>query len=335
MKSIIGGLLVFSIWATASGILYQRWFAGADLAPAVAALPENLPSEQSSFVPSKARTSKLKSRSVPGMLSIYEEGEVLFSAKETIQGEPGSESINIGTEASRLLGDLADYLIQQDRAALVITRRQPGEGRTPDGTDLALARGDSVRKILVAAGVSPERVSLVAQTDELAFEQKNGLIDFVVVEEDRLIEFITEESGLPSQDSQAKLETGDTTISLSVNKPSQLSFSLTRQIQFDYGTAVPKEDPAVDNYLKQLAEYLNQEPSRSVEIIGHTCNISSTSFNQQLALERASSVMDLLIQSGVSASRMRANSAGETQPIADNGTEDGQQANRRVEIIIR
>lgn len=67
------------------------------------------------------------------------------------------------------------------------------------------------------------------------------------------------------------------------------------QISFNYGTALPKVDPAVDNYLKQLAEFLNQEPFRSVESIGHTCNISSFSFNQQLALERTSSVMGLLI----------------------------------------
>ena len=51
------------------------------------------------------------------MLSIYEQGEVIFSASETIQGEPGSDQLEIGPEASKLLNDLAAYLTQQNRAA--------------------------------------------------------------------------------------------------------------------------------------------------------------------------------------------------------------------------
>ena len=49
---------------------------------------------------------------------------------------------------------------------------------------------------------------------------------------------------------------------------------------------------------------------------------------------RASTVMNYLISRGVPAARLRSQGFGETMPVSDNGSTDGRQRNRRVEIKI-
>jgi len=53
-----------------------------------------------------------------------------------------------------------------------------------------------------------------------------------------------------------------------------------------------------------------------------------------LSERRASSVQTYLANSGVQSVRLNAIGMGETQPIADNATQAGRAANRRVEILL-
>ena len=55
-------------------------------------------------------------------------------------------------------------------------------------------------------------------------------------------------------------------------------------------------------------------------------------YNLRLGQRRADSVVNFLQQGGIAAGRMQAKSYGESQPIADNNTEEGRAQNRRVEI---
>jgi outer membrane protein OmpA-like peptidoglycan-associated protein len=63
---------------------------------------------------------------------------------------------------------------------------------------------------------------------------------------------------------------------------------------------------------------------------GHTDSVGSDAYNQALSERRARAVVDFLAAQGVDASRIRAVGRGESQPIADNGTEEGRAQNRRV-----
>lgn len=57
--------------------------------------------------------------------------------------------------------------------------------------------------------------------------------------------------------------------------------------------------------------------------------------NQTLSQNRAQSVVNALVQRGVSAARLSAQGMGASNPIADNATEAGRAQNRRVEIYLR
>ena len=75
-------------------------------------------------------------------------------------------------------------------------------------------------------------------------------------------------------------------------------------------------------------------PGLRLTIEGHTDSVGTTDFNQRLSEERADSVRDYLVQQGLRLDSMSAVGLGEAVPVADNGTPDGRQRNRRVEIII-
>jgi outer membrane protein OmpA-like peptidoglycan-associated protein len=68
----------------------------------------------------------------------------------------------------------------------------------------------------------------------------------------------------------------------------------------------------------------------SVKIAGHTDNIGDAEFNQELSERRANAVRDFMIARGVFDKSLVAVGFGETQPIADNETPEGQAQNRRI-----
>jgi outer membrane protein OmpA-like peptidoglycan-associated protein len=88
------------------------------------------------------------------------------------------------------------------------------------------------------------------------------------------------------------------------------------------------------NDLLIVAQSLNNYPNSTVNVIGHTDNVGSAAFNQDLSERRAMSVASVLRSGGVSPARIRAIGAGLNQPIASNSTAQGRQLNRRVEIVI-
>ncbi|GAB6043839.1 OmpA family protein [Endothiovibrio diazotrophicus] len=69
-----------------------------------------------------------------------------------------------------------------------------------------------------------------------------------------------------------------------------------------------------------------------VKIVGHTDSRGSDAYNQRLSQKRAQAVADYLAANGVAAEKLSASGMGESQPVADNATEEGRAANRRVEI---
>jgi len=84
--------------------------------------------------------------------------------------------------------------------------------------------------------------------------------------------------------------------------------------------------------LDVAAETLRECPNVRTEVEGHTDSVGSEVYNQALSQRRAESVASYLINHGVSSSRLEAKGLGESNPIADNSTEDGRALNRRVEL---
>ncbi|MCX6834085.1 MAG: OmpA family protein [candidate division Zixibacteria bacterium] len=86
--------------------------------------------------------------------------------------------------------------------------------------------------------------------------------------------------------------------------------------------------------LQKLAIILNKYEDTKILIEGHTDSTGSDEHNRDLSISRAQSVATTLSSDQVNATRFTIMGYGEAQPIADNGTAEGRQANRRVEIAI-
>jgi hypothetical protein len=86
--------------------------------------------------------------------------------------------------------------------------------------------------------------------------------------------------------------------------------------------------------LDRAAKIINEVPNMKLTIIGHTDSQASDSYNVELSRDRAEAVKEYLVSQGVDASKLMTKGMGESEPIADNSTEQGRFRNRRIEFIV-
>ncbi|WP_432714450.1 OmpA family protein [Pedobacter sp.] len=103
-------------------------------------------------------------------------------------------------------------------------------------------------------------------------------------------------------------------------------------ILFDFDSSNLKA-AAKDN-IQTLANSLNEYPGTDIKIIGHTDNTGTEAYNLSLSQRRAAAVKAYAVAKGVPSSRLVTIGKGFSEPVADNTTEAGKAANRRVEIVI-
>nr|WP_226898355.1 OmpA family protein [Mangrovicoccus algicola] len=80
----------------------------------------------------------------------------------------------------------------------------------------------------------------------------------------------------------------------------------------------------------RIAAVLRDCPDVAMEIGGHTDSQGREEMNELLSQARAEAVLDALAARRVLTGQLTARGYGETRPIADNGTEAGREANRRI-----
>jgi len=106
----------------------------------------------------------------------------------------------------------------------------------------------------------------------------------------------------------------------------------TTGILFDFQSAVIKPESCA--VVKDIATVLKDNSTIKIKIIGHTSSDGDDKANMELSKKRAAAVKDLLINEfSIDSSRIETEGKGETQPVADNRTQEGKMQNRRVEFI--
>lgn len=86
--------------------------------------------------------------------------------------------------------------------------------------------------------------------------------------------------------------------------------------------------------LQKLISFLNDNPTLKIEIEGHTDNVGSESYNMTLSENRAKSVYNYLVNSGISGDRLSYKGYGMSSPLTTNQTSEGRAQNRRTEFTI-
>jgi len=106
---------------------------------------------------------------------------------------------------------------------------------------------------------------------------------------------------------------------------------VTTGIKFDVNKATIKpESMGTINYVVKM---MTDHPELKFSVEGHTDSDGETAPNQKLSEARAKSVMDKMVELGISADRLTSKGHGESKPMAGNDTSEGKAQNRRVEFV--
>jgi len=106
---------------------------------------------------------------------------------------------------------------------------------------------------------------------------------------------------------------------------------LQQDYLFDFDKAVIKAQ--YYDILNGVVKIMNENPTLSVRLEGHTDSIGAAAYNQRLSEKRSNAVMNYLInKGGVDAGRLSTIGYGEERPVASNATKEGRAKNRRVEL---
>ncbi|MEL7026933.1 MAG: OmpA family protein, partial [Pseudomonadota bacterium] len=84
--------------------------------------------------------------------------------------------------------------------------------------------------------------------------------------------------------------------------------------------------------VSMIAEVVRECKTARIEIAGHTDSQGRESMNLNLSQARADAVLNAIMAERVLTSNLNAKGYGEAEPIADNDTEEGREANRRIEF---
>lgn len=99
---------------------------------------------------------------------------------------------------------------------------------------------------------------------------------------------------------------------------------------YDRNDLLPIEYQRLDANVKVLAEFLEMK----VDVRGFTDDIASDKYNNQLATQRVATVVNYLLNKGISSERIVKTPHGKLLPLSTNETLEGRSINRRVELVL-
>jgi outer membrane protein OmpA-like peptidoglycan-associated protein/tetratricopeptide (TPR) repeat protein len=92
--------------------------------------------------------------------------------------------------------------------------------------------------------------------------------------------------------------------------------------------------PESQGELDKIVQLMKDNPALKIQISGYTDNVGKPADNLSLSNNRAKAVVNYLVSKGITSKKLLAKGFGETQPIADNNTEEGRARNRRTEMKV-
>lgn len=118
-----------------------------------------------------------------------------------------------------------------------------------------------------------------------------------------------------------------------VEKNGKVYVSLSEQLLFRTGSSAV--DPRGRSAIQELGKVLESNPEISILVEGHTDDQGSDQVNWDLSVQRATSIVKILIENGkIDPARITAAGRGKHQPLDPAKTAEARSKNRRTEIIL-
>jgi outer membrane protein OmpA-like peptidoglycan-associated protein len=237
---------------------------------------------------------------------------------ERMMREKDAQAASALAEADRVKRE------NEERTAAAATEAERVKREADARTVAAVSEADRLRLQGEArdAAAKAEADRLKLQNDEERAASMAAL-DSAAKDKARLIAERSELRILLLKQFNAVLQTRDTARGLIVNMSDVL-----------FDTAKSTLRPAAREKLAKVAGIVSGHPGLRLEVEGFTDSVGGDAYNQQLSENRGDSVRDYLVLQGMPGTSVTAKGFGETRPVADNGTAQGRQQNRRVELVI-
>ncbi len=257
------------------------------------------------------------------------DGVVVEAKVEVIKGAPAGKVSKFVVPAAALfafdsagLSDEGKEAIEEYRAkwqdvvlpewagayAGVIIGHTDSTGDPKYNLGLSKRRAEAVREYLIETGAPADKLRVVgrgmnnpiASNNTKEGRAQNRRVEVVVIGEARALDTMR----FPS-------------VALFPRRSAELT---------DQGKALLETNRKDAEQMLRRAEY--------IEITGHTDDVGDDDYNQELSEQRARSVRNYLVSTGVDGSKIATVGAGEKMPIASNNTDVGRAENRRVEVLV-
>ncbi|MBC3845948.1 OmpA family protein [Winogradskyella echinorum] len=222
--------------------------------------------------------------------------------------EPISESV------SAEVIKLKDYLLANPLKDVDITGYyRNDETNNSAFPNLGLARANAVKNYLVTQGVPSKQIDIHGElNDSINPDETNTLFGPLK------FGMVTFEEGATDEALAAACD--------SIRKNPIVLYFKTGAAQINLTAEQRQKIADISRCVDKLGV--------KVQVVGHTDNTGNADQNMILGLGRADFAKQYLISNGILGDHIEATSKGQTQPIADNATEEGRTKNRRTEITI-
>lgn len=237
-------------------------------------------------------------------LGLNENGKLPLNGYEQFAFNANSNSPNLSANNKEFLDAVTKYMKENPDHKLKITGYYTKNEKNKDSyANMGVSRAAEIRKLLVARGIKSDRFSL----EGVVAGNLNTPARFDAI--------------LPSKDGKKLATTAQT-------------FE-DRTYYFDYNSDKFVPTSQFRTYTKEVVEYLKQDKSKRVSVIGHTDSDGEDAGNIALGRKRARMIRKYLVDNGVSQGRISIDSRGEREPAATNDTDAGKAKNRRVNVRLK
>lgn len=262
--------------------------------------------------------------------------------QQKITFPPGSAEIDAAT--GQLMTRLADALNECTAMPLEIAGHTDSQGSEDGNRALSQARAEAVLLALQGRRVEVSEMRAVgygesrpiADNETEAGRDANRRIEFTLIGAAPAPALTA--AGEPAGEPATAADNGTTIAALAPpTDGAGCVANIKALLSKDKITFDPGSDEISDvsiPLIEALSALLQQCPGVPIEVAGHTDSQGTERNNLTLSENRAKAVLVALLGTGVDVSTLKAVGYGETKPIADNGTDDGREANRRIEFTL-
>jgi len=247
-------------------------------------------------------------------LKLMDGDSTILQGYEQLAFDAGSITPDLTLNNQEYLDKLADYLKANPAKNLTITglfRKSEAGQSAGIFENLGLARANVLRDFLVQRGIDVNRISL----------DHAGIVDDNLTAPAQFDIFEATPEDFEANGGLVKTQF----------RFDNMTFS---DANFEFNSDVFKPGTAFNIWADSVITFFDVNTDKSLNVIGHTDNLGTIQYNEDLGLRRAQSAKAYFESKGMEATINTA-TKGEKAPTASNTTETGRQKNRRVNFIIQ